>query len=148
MLVLSRKERQRIKLGDSIVVTVVRVAGDKVRLGIEAPSDMLVLREELEAHNSRLLAASTKGFPKIQTMGLSANWDLDDSGLPQQDEDLRRPRPAGREPALDVWFRPVREGLLVMARAETPPAVRPHVNLAPYLRFVSSETDRSVSVCS
>jgi len=48
MLVLSRKERQRIKLGDSIVVTVVRVTGDKVRLGIEAPADMLVLREELD----------------------------------------------------------------------------------------------------
>ena len=49
MLVLSRKENERIKLGDSIVVTVVRVGRDKVRLGIEAPSDMLVLREELEA---------------------------------------------------------------------------------------------------
>ena len=50
MLVLSRKETERIKLGDSIVVTVVRVAGDKVRLGIEAPPDMLVLRDELEPH--------------------------------------------------------------------------------------------------
>ena len=47
MLVLSRKESQRIRLGDSIVVTVVRVAGDKVRLGIDAPKDMLVLRDEL-----------------------------------------------------------------------------------------------------
>lgn len=50
MLVLSRKETERIKLGDSIVVTVVRVAGDKVRLGIEAPPDMLVLRDELVPH--------------------------------------------------------------------------------------------------
>jgi carbon storage regulator len=50
MLVLSRKETERIKLGDSIVVTVVRVTGDKVRLGIEAPSDILVLRDELEPH--------------------------------------------------------------------------------------------------
>jgi carbon storage regulator len=50
MLVLSRKESERIRLGDSIIVTVVRVAGDKVRLGIEAPSDMIVLREELEPH--------------------------------------------------------------------------------------------------
>jgi carbon storage regulator len=49
MLVLSRRENERIKLGDSIVVTVVRVSRDKVRLGIEAPSDMLVLREELDA---------------------------------------------------------------------------------------------------
>jgi carbon storage regulator len=50
MLVLSRKESERIRLGDSIVVTVVRVSGDKVRLGIEAPPDVLVLREELEPH--------------------------------------------------------------------------------------------------
>ena len=48
MLVLSRRERERIRLGDSIVVTVVRVAGDKVRLGIEAPPEVLVLRDELE----------------------------------------------------------------------------------------------------
>lgn len=48
MLVLSRKQAERIKLGDSIVVTVVRVSGDKVRLGIEAPPDVLVLRDELD----------------------------------------------------------------------------------------------------
>ncbi len=47
MLVLSRRERERIRVGDAIVVTVVRVAGDKVRLGIEAPADMVVLRGEL-----------------------------------------------------------------------------------------------------
>lgn len=50
MLVLSRKESERIKLGDSIVVTVVRVSGDKVRIGIEAPPDLLVLREELDPY--------------------------------------------------------------------------------------------------
>lgn len=48
MLVLSRRQSEKIKLGDSIVVTVVRLAGDKVRLGIEAPADMLVLRAELD----------------------------------------------------------------------------------------------------
>jgi carbon storage regulator len=52
MLVLSRKESQRIKVGDSIVVTVVRLSGDKVRLGIEAPRDMVVLREELDQASS------------------------------------------------------------------------------------------------
>jgi carbon storage regulator len=51
MLVLSRRERERVRLGDSIVVTIVRVSGDKVRLGIEAPADMLVLRDELETHD-------------------------------------------------------------------------------------------------
>jgi carbon storage regulator len=48
VLVLSRRESERIRLGDSIVITVVRVAGDRVRLGIDAPPDVVVLREELE----------------------------------------------------------------------------------------------------
>ncbi len=48
MLVLSRKTHQRIMLGDAIVVTVVGVTGDRVRLGIEAPSDVRVLRAELQ----------------------------------------------------------------------------------------------------
>jgi len=48
MLVLSRRESERIRLGKSIVITVVRVAGDKVRLGIEAPPEVVVLRDELE----------------------------------------------------------------------------------------------------
>ena len=48
MLVLSRRERERIRLGDSIVVTIVRVSGDRVRIGIEAPPEVLVLRDELE----------------------------------------------------------------------------------------------------
>lgn len=50
MLVLSRKETQRIRLGDSIVITIVKISGDKVRVGIDAPSDVLVLRDELEVH--------------------------------------------------------------------------------------------------
>jgi len=60
MLVLSRKQSERIRLGHDIVVTVVRVAGDKVRLGIEAPPNVVVLRDELEPHagNSTPVAGS------------------------------------------------------------------------------------------
>ena len=47
MLVLSRKKNEKLQLGDSIQVTVIKVSGDKVRLGIEAPNDTLVLRKEL-----------------------------------------------------------------------------------------------------
>ena len=56
MLVLSRKEAERIRLGDSIVLTIIQVSGDKVRLGIEAPSDMLVLRDELERYTKQQVA--------------------------------------------------------------------------------------------
>lgn len=53
MLVLSRREGERIRIGESITVTVVRCAGDKVRIGIEAPPDMLILRGELELYDKR-----------------------------------------------------------------------------------------------
>lgn len=53
MLVLSRREGERIRIGESITVTVVRCSGDKVRIGIEAPPDMLILRGELELYDKR-----------------------------------------------------------------------------------------------
>ncbi len=58
MLVLSRKETQRIRLGDSIVITIVKIGGDKVRIGIDAPADVLVLRDELEIWDDRLRDAA------------------------------------------------------------------------------------------
>jgi len=48
MLVLSRKVGERVLIGDQIRVTIVRVAGGGVRLGIEAPSNLIVIREELK----------------------------------------------------------------------------------------------------
>jgi carbon storage regulator len=47
MLVLSRKRDERIVIGDNVVVTVVDVRGNKVRLGIDAPSDVPVHRQEV-----------------------------------------------------------------------------------------------------
>ena len=49
MLVLTRKQRQQIQLGENITVTVLRVKGNSVRLGIEAPDGIRVLRTELVA---------------------------------------------------------------------------------------------------
>jgi len=60
MLVLSRKESQRIRLGDSIVITIVKISGDKVRVGIEAPSNVLVLRDELEPRETATPSASVE----------------------------------------------------------------------------------------
>jgi carbon storage regulator len=50
MLVLSRKVGERILIGDKITVTVVRVAQGAVRIGVEAPVDMQIVREELKDH--------------------------------------------------------------------------------------------------
>lgn len=49
MLVLSRKAGERILIGDQIAVTIVRIGPGNVRVGIEAPSGMAVMREELQA---------------------------------------------------------------------------------------------------
>lgn len=47
MLVLSRKKDETIVINGSIKVTVVEIRGDKVRLGIEAPRDVVVHRQEV-----------------------------------------------------------------------------------------------------
>ncbi|MGD9646599.1 MAG: carbon storage regulator CsrA [Pirellulales bacterium] len=47
MLVLSRKEGERICIGENIVVTVVSVRGDRVRLGFEGPREVPIHREEI-----------------------------------------------------------------------------------------------------
>lgn len=58
MLVLSRKLNERIVINGNIVITVVRIHGDKVRLGIDAPDDVPIDREEIhraqQEHNRRL----------------------------------------------------------------------------------------------
>lgn len=47
MLVLSRKKDEKIVIGDNITLMVIDIRGDKVRLGIEAPKDVAVHRQEV-----------------------------------------------------------------------------------------------------
>lgn len=47
MLVLSRKAGEKILIGDNVTVTIVRIGPNTVRVGIDAPRDMNIVREEL-----------------------------------------------------------------------------------------------------
>ncbi|KZZ72441.1 carbon storage regulator [Oleiphilus sp. HI0130] len=47
MLILSRKPGEALKLGEEITVTVLGVRGNQVRIGVDAPKDMCVDREEI-----------------------------------------------------------------------------------------------------
>ncbi|MES2788812.1 MAG: carbon storage regulator [Planctomycetota bacterium] len=47
MLVLSRKPGERILVGNDVVITIVRIGPNTVRLGIDAPGHMNIVREEL-----------------------------------------------------------------------------------------------------
>jgi len=57
MLVLSRKVGERILIGDKIAVTVVRVGPGVVRIGVEAPQDFTIVREELKGAEPALDAS-------------------------------------------------------------------------------------------
>jgi carbon storage regulator CsrA len=48
MLVLTRKPEEQIRIGDDIVITIVRVKGNTIRVGVEAPKGVRVIRGELE----------------------------------------------------------------------------------------------------
>ena len=50
MLVLSRKEGEKLVIDGNIVITINRIAGHRVSIGIEAPPDIRVTRGELQEH--------------------------------------------------------------------------------------------------
>ncbi len=105
MLVLSRKESERIRVGDSIVVTVVRLTKDRVRLGIEAPDDVLVLRDELEKDSepapvgmNRKSASGPQGWgmPSRNRNPYSGNLEMSDCSVMIEEDPEVMERPMRR----------------------------------------------------
>jgi carbon storage regulator len=64
MLVLSRKVGERVLIGDKIAVTIVRIGQGGVRIGIEAPAEMPVVREELAASVGAVAPAAKRTVPR------------------------------------------------------------------------------------
>ena len=81
MLVLTRKSGEAVRIGTSIKLTLLDVKGAQVKIGIEAPEDVVIYREELfsvvEAQN-----ASAASSDIIANTDLSALWDA----LQQEEE--------------------------------------------------------------
>ena len=80
MLVLSRQRDESIMIGDTIVVTIVDIRGDKVRLGINAPPEIPVHRQEVyeaiqrENHRAaQLQPGDTQDIGKFAGRGGPAN---------------------------------------------------------------------------
>ena len=69
MLVLSRHRDESIMIGDNVVVTIVDIRGDKVRLGIDAPQEIPVHRQEvyeaIQRENKRASQLDPKDVRKI-----------------------------------------------------------------------------------
>lgn len=47
MLILSRKRNDSIRIGDNITITVVEISGDTIKIGIDAPKNIQIIRSEL-----------------------------------------------------------------------------------------------------
>lgn len=79
MLVLTRKIDEKIKIGDDITITVIKLRNNQIRLGIDAPREVRVLRAELEEKETGQSAASvapstpvesTRSTPRLKSESL------------------------------------------------------------------------------
>lgn len=77
MLVLTRKQNEGILIGSDIVITVINIEGDKIRLGIEAPKNVRVIREELlkEIGQENKMAAHSEYQPIRKKMSEPENTE-------------------------------------------------------------------------
>jgi carbon storage regulator len=79
MLVLTRKQSEMIQIGDDIVIKVIRTGKSTVKIGIEAPAHVRVLRAELcddgpQAHKSNLVDLSSRIDMGLKTLAYSDQY--------------------------------------------------------------------------
>ncbi|HSO97415.1 MAG TPA: carbon storage regulator CsrA [Solirubrobacteraceae bacterium] len=74
MLVLTRKTNQSIMIGDDIEVSVLAIMGEKVRIGIQAPRDVPVFRQEVYLEIKQQQAGEASATPD-ETAGARAEVD-------------------------------------------------------------------------
>jgi carbon storage regulator len=79
MLVLTRKSNQSIMIGDDIEVSVLSIVGEKVRIGIQAPREVPVFRNEvyLEIKNERATGGDAR--PEVAAAGVDARAEVDEA---------------------------------------------------------------------
>ncbi len=107
MLILSRRESECIHLGDDIVLTIVRVSGEKVRIGVEAPPHVKILRNELELSKSSQALSESEVSEVTDSAKIAAQMDVpttqDPPGqAPSEAAQVQTPTPAVRKVPIQV----------------------------------------------
>ena len=77
MLVLSRKVNQSIIIGDNIKIQVLKISGNTIRLGVEAPDDVKILRGELAPYDVDVKTPKSEA-PKLETLTIELDVDQDE----------------------------------------------------------------------
>jgi len=73
MLILSRKVDEKIQIGDNITLTIIDIHGEQVKIGVEAPKNIKVFRQEVfEAIQKENKAAAVDGDKNNNEAGISA----------------------------------------------------------------------------
>ena len=72
MLVLTRKRSESIKIGNDIVIKIIQIGQGVVKLGIEAPANVRILRTELTAFPAMDIVEQTSLKPELQTVRASS----------------------------------------------------------------------------
>lgn len=118
MLVLSRNIKQQIYIGDNVVVTILQVKGEMVKIGIEAPKNVRLLRAEI-AHRSEdptpAMAESAGGEAKGTAQSECGRSEANGSDTERRDVSPPSPgrRPAARSPRatpMEGFSPPARDG--------------------------------------
>ncbi len=97
MLVLSRKKNESIVINDNIIVVVVDVRGDKVRLGVNAPSDVTVHRKEVNDAIRRQASVHALSVNTTDTLSVDLDNAEMDSEPPKTEASAPKTKPIAKK---------------------------------------------------
>lgn len=88
MLILRRKKNESILIGDNIRITVVDCAADGVRIAIDAPKSLSILREELATAEKENKESVAPGLDAITSLQANLLAQVHKSGTPVRDQEI------------------------------------------------------------
>ncbi|MEA1961901.1 MAG: carbon storage regulator CsrA [Bacillota bacterium] len=83
MLVLNRKKGETIVIGDNIEITIIDVLGDNIKVGINAPKEVGIVRKEIKEEIAATNKQATQSTPNLQTNLQALNQMAKEKGAKQ-----------------------------------------------------------------
>lgn len=84
MLVLSRKTDQEILINGNIKISILKIKGNVVRIGIDAPSEVSIKRGELAARDSKATDATSQSIDVATELSPLIDWTSDSNGVAEE----------------------------------------------------------------